>query len=77
MTTAIEIARHACRARRACVAASVTLVTILVVAGMLLPVAPVDAATRPLQSASHTVWLCRPGASSDPCASALTATTWE
>jgi hypothetical protein len=74
MRTAIEIARHACRIRRACVAGSVTLVTLVVVTGTLLPAVPVAAASHPLQS-SRTVWLCRPGAASDPCATVRTATS--
>jgi hypothetical protein len=43
--------------------------------GTLLPVAPVAAAVRPLQFSARTVWLCRPGAASDPCAVARTATS--
>lgn len=73
MTTAIEIARRSHRSLHACVAAIVTLV---VLAGTLLRAAPVAAAgERPLRVSSHTVWLCRPGAASDPCASARTATS--
>ncbi len=72
MTTAIGIARPLLRPRRAGAAASVSLVLL---AGALLPVAPVDAAVHPLQTASHTVWLCRPGAASNPCASPRTATS--
>jgi hypothetical protein len=75
MRTAIEIARHACRTRRAWVAASVTVVTLVVVTGTLLPAAPSAAAARPLQPSSRTVWLCRPGAASDPCATVRTATS--
>jgi hypothetical protein len=74
MTTAIEIAREPARPRRASVAASVILATLAVLAGALLPVEPVAAAVA-LHASSHTVWLCRPGAVSDPCASDRTATS--
>jgi hypothetical protein len=46
-----------------------------VLAGALLPAEPMAADVRPLHAASHTVWLCRPGAASDPCASDRTATS--
>jgi hypothetical protein len=39
------------------------------------PVAPVAAAVRPIQSSVRTVWLCRPGAASDPCDTARTTTS--
>jgi hypothetical protein len=55
--------------------ASATFVTLVVLAAALLPVTPVAAAVRPLRTSSHTVWLCRPGAASDPCASDRTATS--
>jgi hypothetical protein len=54
---------------------SVTLVALVALAGTLLPVASVAAAVRPLQSSTRTVWLCRPGAASDPCAAARTTTS--
>ena len=63
-------------ATRTSVAAGAALVlAALSLAGALLSVAPVAATTRPLQTSSHTVWLCRPGAPSDPCASPRTATS--
>jgi hypothetical protein len=43
--------------------------------GTLLPVAPVAAAVRPIQSSVRTVWLCRPGAASDPCDTTRTTTS--
>ncbi len=52
-----------------------TLATLAVLAGALLPAEPVAAAVRPLHASSHTVWLCRPGAASDPCASDRAATS--
>lgn len=80
MTTAIEIAPRASGTRRACAAASVTLMTtiVIVLAGALLPAVPGGATVRrvgPSSTASRTVWLCRPGAASDPCASDRTATS--
>ena len=75
MTTAIEIARRPTGPRRISVAVTVTLATLAVLAGALLSAEPVAAAVRPLLAASHTVWLCRPGAASDPCASDRTATS--
>jgi hypothetical protein len=36
---------------------------------------PAAAAEHPLESTSHTVWLCRPGQASDPCASTRSATS--
>ena len=77
-TTTTEIVRRPHRPHRRCrasVTASAALVTLVVVAGALLPGAPVAAFARSLQTSSHTVWLCRPGAASDPCASARTATS--
>jgi hypothetical protein len=63
------------RSRRRLQASVAACVTLAVLTGALLPVAPVAAAMRPLQASSHTIWLCRPGAASDPCASARTATS--
>jgi hypothetical protein len=72
MTTATEIARPPRGRRLIRVAAGVAL---MVVAGALLPVTPVVAAQRPPRVSSHTVWLCRPGTASDPCASDRTTTS--
>jgi hypothetical protein len=45
-------------------------------AAILLPTTGAAAAAeRPLQATSHTVWLCRPGHSPDPCAKSRTATS--
>jgi hypothetical protein len=55
--------------------AGVTFATLVVLVGSLLPIARAGAALLPLQSSSRTVWLCRPGAATDPCAIARTATS--
>jgi hypothetical protein len=88
MTTPIEIARRhrLLRAGRVCVAVSVTCVTLVtvvtlvtlvtvVLAGTPLTVAPAAASVRKIRASSHTVWLCRPGAPVDPCATPRTATS--
>jgi hypothetical protein len=46
-----------------------------VLAAALLPANPAAAAGRLLQASSHTVWLCQPGAGTDPCTSSRSATT--
>jgi hypothetical protein len=73
MTTASAIVRRG-RSRLAVVgtlaaAACVVTATLLPTAGALA------AAQRPLRATSHTVWLCRPGHSPDPCAEGRTATS--
>lgn len=50
-------------------------VTLLVLAGSSAVPTPAAAAARPVRAASKTVWLCRPGQSSDPCAYPRTATS--
>jgi hypothetical protein len=54
---------------------SVTVVALVGLVGTLVSVAPVGAAARPLRFSARTVWLCRPGAASDPCAAARTTTS--
>lgn len=75
MTTATEIARRLSRPRRAWGAAGMTFVTATVLATALPPILPAAASLRPIRPSSHTVWLCRPGAASDPCAAGRTATS--
>lgn len=76
MTTAIGIAGVR-RIRPAAVGTFAALAALAVVAATLVPAfsSPVAAAEHPLESTSHTVWLCRPGEKSDPCASTRTATS--
>ncbi len=72
MTTASGIARRG-RSRRATVSTLAALCC-----GDGDPAAdnrPAAAAQRPLRATSHTVWLCRPGHSPDPCARSRTATS--
>ncbi|HWD53560.1 MAG TPA: DUF3089 domain-containing protein [Acidimicrobiales bacterium] len=73
MRTAIGIARRG----QSCLAVAGTLVAVACVAlATLVPATgELAAAERPLQATSHTVWLCQPGHSSDPCAKSRTATS--
>ena len=76
MTTAIGIA--GVRQHRPGSIGTLAVVAVLSIVGpALLPMSstPAAAGVRPLQSTAHTVWLCRPGQSSDPCASSRAATT--
>ena len=52
-----------------------TLVAVVALAGALLTTVQAEASSGPIRSSSHTVWLCRPGAASDPCAADRTATS--
>lgn len=77
MTTAIGFAGVR-RFRPAVVGTLAALVAALsVVVATLTPAlsSPASAGEHQFDSTSHTVWLCRPGQTPDPCASARTATT--
>jgi hypothetical protein len=77
MTTAIGIAGVR-RFRPAAVGTLAALITALsVVVPVLVPAlsSPAAAGALALDSTSHTVWLCRPGQASDPCAGPRTATS--
>ena len=76
MTTATGIARRSGAAGQVLVAVGVALtLVVLSLVSALLPTTAAVAAQRQLRGSSHTVWLCRPGAASDPCASERTATS--
>jgi hypothetical protein len=73
MTTANGSTRRG-RSRQS--VASTLAASAVALAAILLPTTGTLAASeRPLQAASHTVWLCRPGHSPDPCAQSRTATS--
>ncbi len=73
MTTAMGIARGG---QSLLVVVSTLAAALCAVVATLLPTTgSLAAAQRPLQATSHTVWLCRPGHSPDPCAQSRTATS--
>jgi hypothetical protein len=63
------------RATGRSVAAALAAATILVLVGPSLSTPAAMATTRPLDTSSPTVWLCRPGLPADPCTYSRAGTT--